>query len=195
MALGANDDKIELEFAVTATGGDVARFARGYRLDAGYTLTFEIVSAKMVTGNGEDLCPGRQFCFRKREQQGRVLYLGKPGPKPAPQEHCIGQQPCKKHRCQVRLARGCLPTRAAGSLFRLPTSLCPIEKPQHGKLAKKPAGKADNHAGRSHQRRLHRRRLKPTRCCYRVSSATTWYCSNRRRIPSGAGRSPARRLL
>ena len=51
--LGANDDEIELKFTVKATGGDVARFARGYRLDAGYTLTFEIVSANMVLGTGK----------------------------------------------------------------------------------------------------------------------------------------------
>ena len=35
--LGANDDKIEAKFAVTATGGKVARLAQGYRLDAGYS--------------------------------------------------------------------------------------------------------------------------------------------------------------
>lgn len=51
--IGANDDRIELEFAVTATGGEVARFAQGYRLDAGYTLKFEIVSAKMVLAAGK----------------------------------------------------------------------------------------------------------------------------------------------
>ena len=32
--LGANDDRIELKVAVAATGGDVARVAQGYRLDA-----------------------------------------------------------------------------------------------------------------------------------------------------------------
>jgi len=51
--LGANNDKIEVKFAVTATGGSVARLAQGYRLDAGYTLTFEIVSANMVLGTGK----------------------------------------------------------------------------------------------------------------------------------------------
>lgn len=51
--LGANDDKIEVKFAVTATGGNVARLAQGYRLDVGYTLTFEIVSANMVLGTGK----------------------------------------------------------------------------------------------------------------------------------------------
>ena len=51
--LGSNNDKIEMEFAVTATGGNVARFAKGYRLDAGYTLTFEIVSANIVLGTGK----------------------------------------------------------------------------------------------------------------------------------------------
>jgi len=51
--LGANDDKIELRFAVTATGGNVARLAKGYRLDAGYTLTFEIVAAKLILGTGK----------------------------------------------------------------------------------------------------------------------------------------------
>ncbi len=50
---GANDDRIEVKFAVTATGGNVARLAQGYRLDAGYTLTFEIVSATMVLGTGQ----------------------------------------------------------------------------------------------------------------------------------------------
>jgi len=51
--VGANDDRIELEFAVTAAGGEVARLAQGYRFDAGYTLTFEIVSAKMVLAAGK----------------------------------------------------------------------------------------------------------------------------------------------
>jgi len=50
--LGANDDKIEVRFAVTATGGNVARLAQGYRLDAGYTLTFELVAAKLILGTG-----------------------------------------------------------------------------------------------------------------------------------------------
>jgi sialate O-acetylesterase len=49
---GASDDEIQVQFAVSATGGDLARFARGYRLDSGYTLTFEIVSASMVLGTG-----------------------------------------------------------------------------------------------------------------------------------------------
>jgi sialate O-acetylesterase len=51
--VGANDDKIEVSFAVTATGGEIARFAQGYRLDAGYTLTFDIGSANMVLGTGK----------------------------------------------------------------------------------------------------------------------------------------------
>ena len=51
--VGANDDGIEVAFAVTATGGELARLAQGYRLDAGYTLTFKIVSANIVLGTGE----------------------------------------------------------------------------------------------------------------------------------------------
>ena len=50
---GANDDKIEVKFAVTATGDGLARFARGYRLDAGDTLAFEIVAATRVMGTGD----------------------------------------------------------------------------------------------------------------------------------------------
>jgi len=50
--IGANDDKIELKFAVAATGGKLGRLAAGYRLDAGYALTFDIASAEIVYGSG-----------------------------------------------------------------------------------------------------------------------------------------------
>jgi sialate O-acetylesterase len=50
--VGANDDKIEVKFAVTATGGELGRFAQGYRLDAGQSLTFRIDSANAVLGTG-----------------------------------------------------------------------------------------------------------------------------------------------
>lgn len=51
---GSHDDRIRIRFAVTAAGGEVARLAQGYRLDAGYALTFELVAANIVLGTGEE---------------------------------------------------------------------------------------------------------------------------------------------
>ncbi len=53
--LGTNDDQIVLEFAVTSEGGEIARLAQGYRLDAGYTLTFEIASTSMKMASGKTI--------------------------------------------------------------------------------------------------------------------------------------------
>ncbi|MCF7848252.1 MAG: hypothetical protein K9M45_05320, partial [Kiritimatiellales bacterium] len=51
--VGKNDDKIEIGFSVKAAGGDLKRYAMGYRLDKGYTLMFEIASANRVLGSGK----------------------------------------------------------------------------------------------------------------------------------------------
>jgi len=51
--IGKNDDKIETVFSVQASGGDLKLFGMGYRMDKGYTLTFKIISARMVMGNGK----------------------------------------------------------------------------------------------------------------------------------------------
>ncbi len=50
---GANDDRIEIQFAVTSSKGQSDRLAAGYRLDPGTTLTFEITSARMIFGTGK----------------------------------------------------------------------------------------------------------------------------------------------
>ncbi len=71
--LGANDDKIEVKFAVTATGGDVARLAQGYRLDAGYTLRFEIVSVDMVLGTGKTSALNGNFVSATGNNRGAAL--------------------------------------------------------------------------------------------------------------------------
>jgi hypothetical protein len=48
-----NGTTLEVQFSVAATGGKLARMGMGYRLDAGYTLTFKIESAAATSGNGE----------------------------------------------------------------------------------------------------------------------------------------------
>lgn len=50
---GEHDDCVEVTFAVSAKGGPLARLAQGYRLDAGFSLTFQIASAKIKFGNGK----------------------------------------------------------------------------------------------------------------------------------------------
>jgi len=49
---GGGDDQLEIQFTATASGGKLARLAAGYRLDKGYALTFEIVSATAKRGDG-----------------------------------------------------------------------------------------------------------------------------------------------
>lgn len=44
--------RLDANFLVTATGGKVARMGMGYRLDAGYTLTFQIESATATLADG-----------------------------------------------------------------------------------------------------------------------------------------------
>lgn len=50
--VGTYDDRIDVQLAVSATGGKLARLALGYRLDEGQSLTFEIVSASKRLGAG-----------------------------------------------------------------------------------------------------------------------------------------------
>ncbi len=50
--VGVNDDQIDIEFAVSATGGTLSRLSVGYVLNAGYALTFDIASATVTLGPG-----------------------------------------------------------------------------------------------------------------------------------------------
>ena len=50
---GERDDAVEVTLAISATGGQLARLARGYRLDAGYSLSFSITSAAIKFGNNK----------------------------------------------------------------------------------------------------------------------------------------------
>ncbi len=51
--IGEHDDSIELTLAVSSKGGELARLAQGYRLDPGYSLTFQITSTAMKFGSGK----------------------------------------------------------------------------------------------------------------------------------------------
>lgn len=48
--VGTYDDRIDVQLAISAVGGKLARLALGYRLDDGHSLTFEIVSASKRLG-------------------------------------------------------------------------------------------------------------------------------------------------
>lgn len=70
---GANDDVIKLAFSVSATGGELGRFAQGYRLDKGYALTFGIVSANAVLGTGESMALKGEFVSGAGNNRGATL--------------------------------------------------------------------------------------------------------------------------
>ena len=50
--IGGNDDRIDIDFSVAASGGALSRKASGYVIDSGDTLTFDIESASLTLGNG-----------------------------------------------------------------------------------------------------------------------------------------------
>lgn len=51
--IGDNDDSVEVTITVSVTGGELARLAQGYRLDAGSSLSFQITSVAMRFGTGK----------------------------------------------------------------------------------------------------------------------------------------------
>lgn len=51
--IGDHDDTVQVTIAVSIEGGELARLAQGYRLDAGFSLSFQITSAAMRFGNGK----------------------------------------------------------------------------------------------------------------------------------------------
>jgi len=140
--LGANDDKIEVTFAVTATGGDVARLAQGYRLDAGYTLTFEIVSANMVLGTGKTTALKGCFVSATGNNRGASFVSENKG-----QSLILKSTASRNNRARNAVAKFDVPVDA--SKLAAPIIIPVADKPapkkrSSGKIAKKPKAKTPN---------------------------------------------------
>lgn len=71
--VGANDDHIEILFAVTSSSEKTERLAAGYRLDTGTTLTFGITSAKMILGTGESEAIKGRVVSAERNNKGATV--------------------------------------------------------------------------------------------------------------------------